>query len=55
MKWLKEFIFGIRAQGETLPEPKLPAPREMNTEDFFKWCRELNVSRGYDRKTIHLN
>ena len=55
MQKIKQFIFGIRAKGEKLPEPKLPTPREMNTKDFYNWCKELNVSRQYDRKIIHLN
>lgn len=53
MKIIKEFIFGVRVQGERLPEPKKPKERPLDPNGFHKWCRELHVSMLYDRKNPH--
>jgi hypothetical protein len=52
---IKEFIFGVRAQGEKLPVPPPIKERPFNSDEFQKWCKELHVAMLYDRKTIYLN
>jgi hypothetical protein len=42
---LLELIFGVRAEGEKLPESVSFKSLCINERpDFFTWCRELNVS-----------
>jgi hypothetical protein len=54
-KKLKKLIFGERIKGEKLPPIKPFKERPFNTEDFYKWCKELNVSMLHDRKPTYLN
>ena len=57
MKWIKEFLFGRRADavcqiktGYHTVHPKFTKPY-----DFGDWCKEFNVSMLHDRKPIYLN
>lgn len=50
MIYIKTFLFGIRAQGEQLPEPKLPAERALNSKEFEKWCKKFKVGSKYGHR-----
>jgi hypothetical protein len=53
MQYIKTLLFGIRAQGEQLPEPTLPPERPLD-ENYVEWCKEFKLGMLYDRKTVHL-
>ncbi len=53
MTFIKKFLFGVRAQGEKLPEPQLPKERDLDPEKFHKWCQELRVSSMHGKKVTH--
>jgi hypothetical protein len=55
MEKVKILIFGQRIIGEKLPPIKQIKERPFDSEDFYKWCKELNVSRLHGRKIVHLN
>lgn len=55
MKHIKEFVFGVRKQGERLPVPPPIKERPFNSKDFEKWCKELRVSMLHDKKIVHFN
>jgi len=50
MIYIKTFLFGIRAQGEKLPEPKLPPERPLNSKEFEKWCKKFKVGSKYGHR-----
>lgn len=50
MNQLKVFIFGLRAQGEKIPEPKLPPERPYNAQDCVKWCQEIKFGSRYGHR-----
>jgi hypothetical protein len=54
-KKLKQLLFGERVKGEKLPPIKPFKERDFDSKDFYKWCKELNVSVLHNRKPIHLN
>jgi hypothetical protein len=54
-KKIQLLIFGQRVKGEKLSPIKPFKERPFNTEDFYKWCKELNVSVLHNRKPIYLN
>lgn len=53
MTFIKEFLFGVRAQGEKLPEPQLPKERDLDPDKFYKWCQELRVSSMHGKNITH--
>jgi hypothetical protein len=55
MKKVKILLFGKPIKGEKLSPLKPLKERPMDKEDFYKWCKEFNVSMLYDRKPIYLN
>lgn len=55
MQKIKKILFGERVKGEKLPPLKPLKERPMDEKDFYKWCKELNVSSLHDRKPIYLN
>lgn len=52
---LPKFIFGVRVQGETLPEPTFKTIQPANRPSEFDWYKELRVSSlcGVDQN-VHL-
>lgn len=54
MDYIKAFLFGVRTQGERLPQPSPLKERPFNQKDYDKWCKEFKVSMLYDRKTVCL-
>ena len=46
---IKQFIFGIKKQGERLNAPRFITTFPMVRIDYNKWCKELNVSILYQR------
>lgn len=55
MEKIKVFIFGERIKGEKLPPFKQIKERPFDEKDFFKWCKELNVSSLHGRQIIHID
>jgi hypothetical protein len=55
MEKVKILLFGKPIKGEKLPPLKPLKERPFDSEDFYKWCKELNVSRLHGRKPIYLN
>jgi hypothetical protein len=55
MEKIKTFIFGERTKGEKLLPLKPLKERPFNEEDFFKWCKELNVSGLHGKQIIHID
>lgn len=51
MIYIKTFLFGIRAQGEQLLEPKLPPERPFNSKEYIEWCEEFKVSSRYGHRS----
>jgi hypothetical protein len=49
MYYITTFLFGERAQGETLSESKLPPERPLDS-NYTKWCQEFNVSSRYGHR-----
>jgi hypothetical protein len=47
---IKKLIFGKKAQGEKLPEPKPIIERPLDAAKFQKWCKELRVSSAYVKR-----
>ena len=54
MKWLKEFLFGRRAEavcqiktGVHTVQPKL------HSSNYYEWCKEFRVGILADRKPIY--
>jgi hypothetical protein len=54
MKYIKDFIFGVRTQGECVKPPKFKTCVPKDKPQFQDWCKEFRVSMMYDRKAIHL-
>jgi hypothetical protein len=54
MKYIKDFIFGVRTHGECVKPPKFKTCVPKDKPDFQNWCKEFRVSMMYDRKAIHL-
>lgn len=50
MTYIKTFLFGIRAQGEKLPEPKLRPERPYDAEDCDKWSKEFKFGNKYGHR-----
>lgn len=50
MQFIKQLIFGVKVQGEKLPQPKLPPQRPYNEEDCNKWCKEFNFGSRYGHR-----
>lgn len=50
MNYIKELIFGVRAQGQRVSEPMLPKERPMNEKDFNQWSKKFKVSSRYGHK-----
>jgi hypothetical protein len=50
MIYIKTFLFGIRAQGEKLPEPKLRPERPYDALDCTKWCQEFKFGNKYGHR-----
>jgi hypothetical protein len=55
MEKVKVLLFGQRIKGEKLPPLKPIKERPFDEKDFYKWCKELNVSSLHGRKPIYLN
>jgi hypothetical protein len=55
MQKIKKILFGERIKGEKLPPFKPLKERPMDEKDFYKWCKEFNVSSRSNRKPIYLN
>ena len=50
MIYIKRLLFGKPAQGEKLPEPKLPPERPLDEEDCVKWCQEFQFGSRYGHR-----
>ena len=57
MKWIKEFLFGRRADavcqiklGVHTVQPKFTKPY-----NYGDWCKEFRVSMMHGKQTVHLN
>ena len=50
MNYIKELLFGVRAQGQRVSEPMLPKERPMNDEEFNKWSKKFNVGTRYGHR-----
>ena len=50
MSFIKALLFGVKAQGEKLPEPKLPSERPLDELDCAKWCQEFNFGSRYGHR-----
>lgn len=53
MSFIKEFLFGVRAQGEKLPNPQLPKERQLDPVKYQIWCQELRVSSMHGKQITH--
>jgi hypothetical protein len=53
MKKFKEFVFGVRVEGEKLRAPKPIKERPLDYIDYMKWCKEFRVGMLSDRKVSH--
>lgn len=49
MKRIIEVIFGVRKHGEPIQVVNCVKVREMNFQEFEKWCKEFNVGCLTDR------
>jgi hypothetical protein len=50
MYYIKTLVFGRRAQGETIPESKLPPQRLFDSKEYIKWCQEFKVGSRYGHR-----
>jgi hypothetical protein len=50
MNYIKELLFGVRAQGQRVSEPMLPKERPMNDKDFNQWSKKFNVGARYGHR-----
>lgn len=50
MSFIKALLFGKSAQGEKLPEPKLPQERPYDALDCAKWCQEIQFGNRYGHR-----
>jgi len=50
MIYIKTLLFGRPAQGEKLPEPKLPPERPLDELDCAKWCQEFQFGSRYGHR-----
>jgi hypothetical protein len=50
MNYIKELIFGVRAQGQRVSEPVLPKERTINDREFNQWCKKFKVGSRYGHK-----
>lgn len=47
MRYIKTFIFGVRAKGCSLPQPKFKTTIPEQKLTFDNWAKELNVGSRY--------
>ena len=50
MYYITTLVFGRRAQGETIPESKLPPERPFDSKEYIKWCQEFKVGSRYGHR-----
>lgn len=50
---IKEFVFGVRVQGEKLPEPPPIKERWLDPQEYQQWCKEFHVSMLHGRTIPH--
>ena len=49
MYYITTLLFGERAQGERIPESKLPPERPLDS-NYIKWCEEFKVGSRYGHR-----
>jgi len=55
MEFIKQILFGVKAEGEPIKIPSLPLERAFNANEFYQWCKEYAVSSQYPKYSSKFN